>query len=313
MRDDYIRSRGFALTLARRAVVDLRRDEFRQLRNYVDLCQALARKTRYNAFFTQAQQMLQQTDSPYYALIRRLLDQVDGEYLCTFGVNFGLGGVLHGAARLRAEVEQTRRESAWLNTANCAAPALEEAVGQAERAGRYAWVLYAQDPAAAQKAVRMAECYPYTAFLLVAAPEIVGVILPEHFDNCRNLCICLLLSAPALEETTVTVAGELRDRKQLFGFAILLGGKTAGQAMDPVWLNEMANWVPFCLYARMPGMDEAEAGRLRNRVVRSRSEADTPLLVFDWDGDLRAVNQSISSQAVVGAPVDAGLPFPFSR
>lgn len=38
MQDDYLRSRGFALTLARRAVEDLRRDEFRQLRNYVDLC-----------------------------------------------------------------------------------------------------------------------------------------------------------------------------------------------------------------------------------------------------------------------------------
>lgn len=65
MQDDYIRSRGFALTLARRAVNDLRRDEFRQLRNYVDLCQALAQKTRYSGFFAKAQQVLQRADSLY--------------------------------------------------------------------------------------------------------------------------------------------------------------------------------------------------------------------------------------------------------
>lgn len=51
MQDEYIRSRGFALTLARRAVDDLRRDQFRQMRNYVDLCQALAQKSRYKGFF----------------------------------------------------------------------------------------------------------------------------------------------------------------------------------------------------------------------------------------------------------------------
>ncbi len=130
MQDDYIRSRGFALTLARRAVDDIRRDEFRQLRNYVDLCQALAQKTRFNGFFTQAQRVLQRADSLYYALIQSLLERVDAEHLCAFGVNLGVGGVVYGATRLKEEIERTGKPSAWINTANCAAIQLEEAMTQ---------------------------------------------------------------------------------------------------------------------------------------------------------------------------------------
>lgn len=137
MQDDYIRSRGFALTLARRALDDLRRDQFRQLRNYVDLCQALAYRSRFNNFFSQAQQVLQRADSLYDALFQTLLDQVEGERLCTFGVNFGAGGIVYGAARLKEEIERTGRPGAWLNTANCASPGLEEAVCRAEEAGKY--------------------------------------------------------------------------------------------------------------------------------------------------------------------------------
>lgn len=313
MQDSYIRSRGFALTLARRAVEDLRRDEFRQLRNYVDLCQALAQKTRYGAFFKQAQQVLERADSLYYDLVRCLLERVDSECLCTFGVNFGVGGVVYGAARLKQACEQTGQPAAWLNTANCAAVGLEEAVSQAERDGQYVWVLYAQDAAALHRAVAVAEQHPFTAFLLVATPETVAATPPMLFTKCCNLSIWLLLPAPVLGPVSVEAAQALCEQKLLFGFAVLLDEQTAGQAMEPSWLSEMARWTPFCLYARMPGMEEETAARLRGQVVQSRTESAAPVMVLDWDGDLRAVNQGISEQAVVGAPVDAGLPFPFSR
>lgn len=313
MQDDYIRSRGFALTLARRAVDDLRRDEFRQLRNYVDLCQALARKTRYNGFFTQAQQVLQQADSLYYSLIRCLLDRVDAEHLCIFGINFGVGGVVYGATHLKEEVEQTGQPSAWLNTANCASCKLEEAVCQAEQTGRYVWVLYAQNAEAVQKAVTVAKKHPFSAFLLVAAPELLRLVPLVWFDECRNLSIWLLLPAPVMEPVTAEAAESLREHRLLFGFAVLLNEQTAERATDPEWLRQMACWSCFCLYARMPQTGEQVTQQIHGHVQQSRTESATPLLVFDWDGDLYAVNRKISEQAEVGTPVDAELPFPFVR
>lgn len=313
MQDDYIRSRGFALTLARRAVNDLRRDEFRQLRNYVDLCQALAQKTKYSSFFVQAQQVLQQADSLYYTLIRCLLDRVDNEQLCAFGVNFGLGGIVYGAAHMKEEIESTGRPAAWLNTANCASLQLEKAVSDAEEAGKYVWVLYAQDVTALQSAIALTRRHPFAAFLLVVSPALILSIPVESFDGCRNLSIWLLLLAPVLEPETIEAAQALRERKMLFGFAVLLKEEDVAVAINPEWLQEMSRWAPFCLYARMAGMKTQTAQQLRRCVVHSRTESATPLLVFDWDGDLHIINKSVSDQAVVGAPIDADLPFPFSR
>lgn len=313
MQDDYIRSRGFALTLARRAVDDLRRDQFRQLRNYVDLCQALASKSRFNAFFAQAQQVLERAESLYDSLLQTLLEQVDGERLCNFGVNFGAGGIVYGAARLKEEIERTGQPGAWLNTANCASAGLEEAVCRAEEAGKYVWVLYAQDAASAAKGVALADAHPYSAFVLMASPAVFDAMPEDSFDRASNLNLGLLLPGPVLDEESRDISRRMRERKLLFGFAVPVAESAAQRAMDPEWLQELSRWAPLCLYVRKPDMSSATARQLREAVIAHRTESASPLLLLEWDGDLQAVNQGISDRVVVGAPVDAEAPFPFSR
>ena len=51
------------MTLAHRAVGDIRRGGFRQLRNYVDMCSSLAKRPQQKDFFAYAQKALQRTDS----------------------------------------------------------------------------------------------------------------------------------------------------------------------------------------------------------------------------------------------------------
>lgn len=87
------------MTLAHRAVGDIRRGGFRQLRNYVDMCSSLAKRPQQKDFFAYAQKALQRTDSCYYSLVHNLLDTVDEDRLCTVGVNMGFGGLIYGARR----------------------------------------------------------------------------------------------------------------------------------------------------------------------------------------------------------------------
>ena len=68
---DYNSTRSFTMTLAHRAVGDIRRGGFRQLRNYVDMCATLAKNQQQKDFFAYAQKALQRTDSCYYSLIHR--------------------------------------------------------------------------------------------------------------------------------------------------------------------------------------------------------------------------------------------------
>ena len=71
--------RVYALGLAHRAVSDISRDGFRQLRNYVDMCAFLAKTEDQQRFFDRAQTALEKTDSLYYPLIQRTLSTVSAD------------------------------------------------------------------------------------------------------------------------------------------------------------------------------------------------------------------------------------------
>ena len=105
MKPDLENSRSFAMTLAHRAVRDVRRDGFRQLRNYVDMCATLAKKPQQKDFFAYAQKALQRTDSCYYSMIHRLLDSVEEDRICTVGVNMGFGGLIYGASEMKKQAD----------------------------------------------------------------------------------------------------------------------------------------------------------------------------------------------------------------
>ena len=65
---DYNSTRSFTMTLAHRAVGDIRRGGFRQLRNYVDMCATLAKKQQQKDFFAYAQKALQRRTAATTAL-----------------------------------------------------------------------------------------------------------------------------------------------------------------------------------------------------------------------------------------------------
>ncbi len=103
MKPDLESSRSFAMTLAHRAVRDVRRDGFRQLRNYVDMCALLAQRPDLKRFFDHAQTVLQRTDSLYYKLINNLVAQVNEDAICTAGINLGFDAIISCASNNRKQ------------------------------------------------------------------------------------------------------------------------------------------------------------------------------------------------------------------
>ena len=107
MKPDLENSRSFAMTLAHRAVRDVRRDGFRQLRNYVDMCALLAQRPDLKHFFDHAQTVLQRTDSLYYKLINNLVAQVNEDAICTAGINLGFDAIISCASNNRKQNGET--------------------------------------------------------------------------------------------------------------------------------------------------------------------------------------------------------------
>ena len=197
------------MTLAHRAVGDIRRGGFRQLRNYVDMCSSLAKRPQQQDFFAYAQKALQRTDSCYYGLVHNLLDTVDEDRLCTVGVNMGFGGLIYGASEMKKQADADGQDFSWITAARCGDPSLPALVAAAEKKGSFVWVLDATegDPS---DVVSLAKAFPKCAFGVLTAPEALTSDRVDKLAECLNLVVLPLLQSPDLTTDACRAARALK-------------------------------------------------------------------------------------------------------
>lgn len=306
---DYNSTRSFTMTLAHRAVGDIRRGGFRQLRNYVDMCATLAKKPQQKDFFSYAQKALQRTDSCYYSLIHRLLDVVDEDRICTVGVNMGFGGLIYGASEQKKQADVDGKPIAWVTAARCGDERLTEIVPKAAKHGNYVWLLDAlgTDPA---QVVPLAKANPQSAFGLLAEPATLTEECVDALAACRNLVVMPLLQTPELTTEACRAARRLKAHKMFYALTVLVEDATADEVMQDDWLESIAQETLFCMCARKPGMSDETSHKLRRSIVDGRMETGKPVLLLDWDGDVKYLNERISEHMTFGSVLPEGYAFP---
>ena len=306
---DYNSTRSFTMTLAHRAVGDIRRGGFRQLRNYVDMCATLAKKPQQKDFFAYAQKALQRTDSCYYSLIHRLLDSVDEDRICTVGVNMGFGGLIYGASEQKKQADVDGKPIAWVTAARCGDERLTDIVPKAAKHGNYVWLLDAlgTDPA---QVVPLAKANPQSAFGLLAEPATLTEECVDALAACRNLVVMPLLQTPELTTEACRAARRLKAHKMFYALTVLVEDATADEVMQDDWLESIAQETLFCMCARKPGMSDETSHKLRRSIVDGRMETGKPVLLLDWDGDVRYLNEHISEHMTFGSVLAEGESFP---
>lgn len=306
---DYNSTRSFTMTLAHRAVGDIRRGGFRQLRNYVDMCATLAKKPQQKDFFAYAQKALQRTDSCYYSLIHRLLDTVDEDRICTVGVNMGFGGLIYGASEMKKQADADGKPIAWITAARCGDAALDTLVPKAAKHGNFVWLLDAtqSDPV---QAVALAKANPQCAFGLLADPAALDDACVTALATCRNLVVMPLLQTPELTPEACRAARRLKAQKMFYALTVLVDDATADEVTQDDWLESIAQETLFCMCARKAGVSEETSHRLRRSIVDGRMETGKPVLLLDWDGDVKYLNDRISEHMTFGSALPDGADFP---
>lgn len=306
---DYNSTRSFTMTLAHRAVGDIRRGGFRQLRNYVDMCATLAKKPQQKDFFAYAQKALQRTDSCYYSLIHRLLDTVDEDRICTVGVNMGFGGLIYGASEMKKQADADGKPIAWITAARCGDAALDTLVPKAAKHGNFVWLLDAtqSDPV---QAVALAKANPQCAFGLLADPAALDDACVTALATCRNLVVMPLLQTPELTPEACRAARRLKAQKMFYALTVLVDDATADEVTQDDWLESIAQETLFCMCARKASVSEETSHRLRRSIVDGRMETGKPVLLLDWDGDVKYLNDRISEHMTFGSALPDGADFP---
>ena len=307
MRNDLESSRSFTMTLGHRAVRDIRRDGFRQLRNYVDMCAVLAKKDSQKHFFEYAQTVLERTDSLYYTLVRRLVEEVSEDRICSVGINLGFDSLIYGVSHIRAS---ERTDLSWLHVGICGTPGLECAVAAAEQEFCYTWVLSLEEPLT-DDTVAVFRAHPYTAFFLLAEPEQLTEETILRLEHCNNVVVLIFLHKPELTPEACAAACRMRRRRMFCGFLVDLGNDDAAEAFDADWLDVITQYSLFCIYARKPDMSAEMSEQLHRQIVSSRRETvSVPIFLLDWERDLRSLSCLTSTSCTVGTCLPEGRTFP---
>lgn len=306
---DYNATRSFTMTLAHRAVGDIRRGGFRQLRNYVDMCSSLAKRPQQQDFFAYAQKALQRTDSCYYSLVHNLLDTVDEDRLCTVGVNMGFGGLIYGASEMKKRADEDGKPFSWITVARCGDPALTGRVAEAEKNNSFVWVLDATEGNPAD-VVGLAKTFPKCAFGVLAAPESLTPDCVAKLAECLNVAVLPLLQSPELTPDACRAARALKNQQMLYMLTVLLDDDCADEALQEDWLESLAQEARLCMYARRSTISPEKGRSLRKGIVTGRLETGRPVLLLDWDEDISYLNCRISDHAVWGSALQPGQSFP---
>lgn len=288
--------RGYALGMARRAVKDIRRDNFRQLRKYVDLCALLSKGTGHKLFFERVQDILEKTDSLYYPLIQRAIDSTSEEAACTIGINVGLDAMTFGAGRMQQLARSGAALAPWLTVANGAEPGLDVLIGHREEQGQYLWVLRARDAAEAERAMALAGHHPKTCFALLADAELVTRELADALQPRANLLTLLAVDRLEISEEVHNAAQLLQEHKLSFGLTLPLNDDTAAQALQCEWQSVLAEHSLFCIYS-LRHMTGAAADRFTKAVWKQRMTTGASALPLLWERDTAYVSQRLAPGA----------------
>lgn len=284
--------RVYALGMSRRAIKDIRRDNFRQLRNYVDMCALLSKTKGHQFFFERAQQLLENTGSLYYPLIQRAVTGISEDALCTFGVNLGIDALTHGVTQLRRAEQNGGSPGPWLTVTPPDAPGLSGEIDERERCGQYLWVLPVQDAAQAGAALALAAGHEKSDFALLLRPELVTPALRDQLRLRTNVVTVLRMDSPEIGETLHEAAALLKDAQLFYGMTLALDDTSVQQVLQPEWLSVMAQHTLFCVYTH-PALSPAAAEELTRRIYRMRMTTGSLVLPLLWEEDTAYISAAI--------------------
>ena len=175
--------------------------------------------------------------------------------------------------------------------------------------GSFVWLLDATDTDPAQ-VVLLAKANPQSAFGLLADPSALTEDCVKTLAACRNLVVMPLLQTPELTPEVCRAARRLKAQKMFYVLTVLIDDETTGEVMQDDWLESMAQETLCCMCARKAGTSDETARKLRRSIVNGRLETGKPVLLLDWDGDVRYLNNRISEYMTFGSVLPEGSTFP---
>lgn len=203
-------SRILIETTVRQTLKGLQGDPKRSTRNLVDMALEFSEGRDQCRFFAEAQAVLRQENSPYYALVQDVVGHVNTEHLVTFGMNLGYNSCTWGAERIRRQEKLLGYHIPWAVLLQMDSSAHGEqyhrVMEEGEKLGIYTWGVMAKgDPL---PLLPLLERHKDSAFFLFCGPEYVTDAFLNAAQRMNHV-----LTVVRLGEGAGAACSRLRRRK----------------------------------------------------------------------------------------------------
>jgi len=276
----------------------------RGIRNLLDLGTYFSKGQDQKNFFAQAQKIMNNKNSRYYTLIRRLIHNVDHKIIKTFGINLGYNSLIYGAGIIKEREKEYGFNIPWpiifdLRSLNdvISISDIAETLSCGESLGIYCGMFFIDnDKDYLQELIKTLATYKESAYFLFVPPKILTDEIAIEAVEAGNIAIIFQLPAPAESfEDLETAANTLLKHKCLFGIYSLYDANNLAYITSNgyVKLIEDLNSTFAFLIKKSTLKNEK---RFLSSLTDTRSAEGFPFLFIDFYNDLASINELISGQ-----------------
>jgi hypothetical protein len=217
--------RSVARNVAEKAIEDMKTDPMRSVRRMIDMAALFSHGEQQKQFFARAEQIAQNTNSPYKNIAAHLANNIDSEHLIRFGLNFGYNGFSYGANILRKTAKKTGIEIPWLLEFELSdsfdshqTEQLKNTIEEARDLGIYTYIFHtssADDHA--EELCSVAAEYQDCAFFVAGGPTLFSDAFLNRMQTCLNVLYCMHISDTSDSAAIQTACNRLLATKRIFG------------------------------------------------------------------------------------------------
>ncbi len=272
---------------------DMRENPDRETRNLVDLALGLSAGRFQKRFLSIAHSMLEDENSPYYALVHDAIKNVGTANILKFGMNIGYNSFTAGANTIRNLEKERGYNIPWVITfyvddESFSEEAYLDVIKQGKRLGIYTYIFFCHT--IPEKLTEVFDDETECAFILFSDAENIRKEILGQASEIKNLMLCVKYS-----DSAVGVCECLRESKALYS----LWYEYDEEPMCEELLNSADELHPIITFFVRTDDDYLGYNDVYDEVCKLRDSRTAASAPIEFTGTCRMVDEIISDDACI--------------
>ncbi len=289
-----------------KGIRDIKDDLYRGVRNVIDLGSRLSSgRFQKDIFAIFHSLMYDQNDSPYYALVKQIVDHVDSEIIKRVGMNIGYHGWTCGAETIRARKQKLGYGTPWCLTFDwrdskgiLSVDDLADLMKEAVTLGIYCAMIFSS-AVNLQDMIRMDGDFPTCTFFLYTDAAAIDEFVAGQIRKMANIIPLLGLYEGLDPDVLRRAAGLLRGEQCLYGAFCFSNSDWADpDQARPFFDPYLGNDIPVLMLIRPHSRQDEESTALSNFIRTERKTKQYAVFLIDFYEDIAYINHVISGDDI---------------